>query len=269
MTQPAAKPITLDLPTFRPRPPQTPAVPAATSASTVAPPPTAPPAPAQRQPSVAATMAKTQIGPWPKTDPTEPSPVAQPTHDPATHLPNLPKGRRPHLTNHRNDANATRAMDLLDQVDNTLSQWHQDLRQVLDQIQAVYLAGPIIEGWLEAIAPENDASRAAQPHASLLRHGDPAHLATYVEHLTQSAAPPSPHGGVTQYRLCSLDADGRVQCQLCPPDQLGAISQGIARHQQLRTLVQHKQGLEARLQKAATVLTTVCDQLDILPPANP
>ena len=270
MTQPASpKSVTLDLPTFPPCQPQKQAVPRATMA---APTPTVtPPTLAQGQPSAPAAMA---VGTAMAAGVAAPKGLDRSLgtiapNSPTTHLPSLPKSHRPSLTSHRNDANANRAMDLLDQVDNTLSQWHQDLRQVLDEIQAVYLAGPIVEGWLEAAAPESNPGNApsGQSHTSLLRHGDPAHLTTYVEQLTQPAPPP--RGGATQYRLCSLDVDGRLQCQPCPPDQLGAISQGIARHQQLRTLVQRKQGLETRLQKAATALTTVCDHLDILPPATP
>lgn len=271
MTQPTSpKSITLDLPTFPPCRPQPQAVPRATT--TAAPTPTVtsptPPSLTPGQPAVSPTMVVDVAAP--KGLDRSQGTITPPATSPATHLPSLPKGHRPSLTSHRNDANATRAMDLLDQVDTTLSQWHQDLRQVLDEIQAVYLAGPIIEGWLEAgtLEPNTGHAPSGQAHTSLLRHGDPAHLATYVEQLTQPAATPSPRGGATQYRLCSLDADGRLQCQPCPPDQLGAISQGIARHQQLRTLVQRKQALETSLQKAATVLTTVCDQLDIIPLAT-
>lgn len=263
MTQSSARsPVSLDLPTFRPRPPQgrsaapgpTPEMapmPAAPATPT-SPSPTAPSHPVTVTPLAATQLARSPL----------------PPPESSAHLPHLPKGRRPGFSSHRNDTNATRAVELLTQVNGTVGQWHAQLRQVLDEIQAVYLAGPIVEGWLEAVTPEaapaNPIPR--QQDAAVLRHGDPAHLARYVDHLTTDTAAPS---AATQYRLCSLDADGRLQCQLCPPEQLGAISQAIARHQQLRTLVQRKQTLETNLHKAATALAQVCNQLELTDHAHP
>lgn len=183
----------------------------------------------------------------------------------ATTLPSLPRGRRPSFSRHRNDVNASRAVALLTQVNQAVGQWHQELRQVLADIEAVYLAGPIVEGWLEALpsSSPSDPDPSAPAQAALLRHGDPDHLAAYVDHLARDRAVSSSGG---QYRLCSLDADGRLQCQLCPPDQLGIISQGIARHQQIRTLVSRKQTLETALQQAAIALEQTCHQLGITQP---
>jgi hypothetical protein len=163
--------------------------------------------------------------------------------------------------------NASRAVELLTQVNQAVTAWHQELRQVLADIETVYLAGPIVEGWLEALPHgEGRGTVAAPAQAALLRHGDPNHLAAYVDHLERDR-PSSPSGG--QYRLCSLDTDGRLQCQLCPPDQLGIISQGIARHQQIRTLVSRKQTLETALQQAAIALEQTCGQLGLPQPQQP
>ncbi|HEY9889837.1 MAG TPA: hypothetical protein V6D02_15630, partial [Candidatus Obscuribacterales bacterium] len=127
-------------------------------------------------------------------------------------------------------------------------------------IQQLYMAGPIIDGWLEAVNGTTPASLDAQ--AGVLRHGDPAQVAAYIEQLTQQSAADLADQG-THYRLCRLDADGRLQCELCPPEQLGAVSQAIARNQQLRQLLSHKQYLEAKLKRAAEALDATRKALDI------
>ena len=200
----------------------------------------------------------------PVASPARPAVVAEvPTATaPTAALPSLPRGKRPSFSRHRNEANATRAVELLVGVQETVAGWHQALRQVLADIQAVYQSGPMVEGWLEAIATPPATGGATEPDAALLRHGDPAQLAAYVERLSQGQ-PPVGAGGKTQYRLCSLDADGRLQCQPCPPEQLGVISQAIARHQQLRQLLHQKQLLENRLKQAADALEQVHQTLGL------
>ena len=173
--------------------------------------------------------------------------------EPAT-LPFLPRAKRPNFSSHRNDANAALALDLLADVEGAITEWHQTLRQTLLDIQALYRVGPIVEGWLEAI-PKPGSPTSACEDTSVLRHGDAEQIAAYVEKLATTPQMETSQGA-TQYRLCSLDADGQVQCQICPPEQLGVISQAIARHQQLRQLVNQKQYLEARLKRAAEALET-------------
>lgn len=180
-----------------------------------------------------------------------PAAVAPAKSNPAT-LPWLPKAKRPSFSSHRNDANAALALDLLADVESTIKSWHQALRQTLLEIQQVYRAGPIVDGWLEAI-PQAEPSTGLHEVPSVLRHGDAQAVAEYVNQIAESA-PAAVPSCETQYRLCSLDTDGRMQCQPCPPEQLGTISQAIARHQHLRQLLNRKKYLEARLKQAATAL---------------
>ena len=175
-------------------------------------------------------------------------------------LPFLPKTKRPNFSSHRNDANAALALDLLAGVGEAITGWHQALRQILLDIQALYRMGPIIEGWLESVSVQGHPPNPGE-EASVLRHGDAEQIAAYVEKLSQT--PQAETGGSVQYRLCSLDADGQVQCQACPPEQLGVIGQAIARHQQLRQLLNQKQYLEARLKRAAEALETTRKALDL------
>jgi hypothetical protein len=178
----------------------------------------------------------------------------------AAALPFLPKSKRPSFSSHRNDANAALALDLLNEVQTAIAGWHQALQDTLLAMQTLYMAGPIVDGWLESIS--HDAAQSElDDHAAILRHGDPAQVANYIEKLSQQAV--ADMSGRAQYRLCSLNADGEMQCQVCPPEQLGIISQAIARNQQLRQLVSQKQYLEAKLKRAAEALEVTRRTLDI------
>jgi hypothetical protein len=188
-------------------------------------------------------------------------PVSKPpSTDPAA-LPLLPRAKRPSFSSHRNDANAALALDLLRDVQEAIVGWHQALRDTLLDIQQLYMAGPIIDGWLESV--NRQATQAdLEEHAAVLRHGDPQQVADYIEKISQQSQADETLGG-TQYRLCSLDADGQMQCQLCPPEELGVISQAIARNQKLRQLVSQKHYLEAKLKRAAEALEVTRKALDI------
>lgn len=179
----------------------------------------------------------------------------------AAALPLLPRAKRPSFSSHRNDANAALALDLLNDVQSAIVGWHQALRDTLTEIQNLYLAGPIIDGWLESTNRQTNQADLDE-QVAVLRHGDPAQVAAYVEKLSQQAHADETTQG-SQYRLCSLDADGQMQCQLCPPEQLGVVSQAIARNQQLRQLVSQKQYLEAKLKRASEALEVTRKTLDI------
>ena len=186
-----------------------------------------------------------------------------------SHLPMLPRRKLPTFSRHRHDANPALAVKVLQDIQMAVEAWHQDLKQTVHRIQALYMEGPIVEGWLETVDERPD--QAAALDAALLRHGDPQALAGYVEQLCQSLDSPTgstPAGtnlGRPGYRLCSLDSDGRVQYFPCPPEQLSSISLAIARHQKLRQLLDHKQFLEAKLKRTVDIMTTSRDTLGIAP----
>jgi len=176
-------------------------------------------------------------------------------------LPLLPRAQRPSFSSHRNDANAALALDLLADVQGAIVGWHQALRDILLEIQELYMSGPIVDGWLESTNRQTTQT-ALDEHAAILRHGDPEQVAAYVDQLAQQARADATQQG-SQYRLCTLDADGQMQCQECPPGQLGVISQAIARNQKLRQLVSQKQYLEAKLKRASEALEVTRKALDI------
>jgi hypothetical protein len=176
-------------------------------------------------------------------------------------LPLLPRAQRPSFSSHRNDANAALALDLLADVQSAIVGWHQALRDILLEIQELYMSGPIVDGWLESTNRQTNQTDLDE-HAAILRHGDPEQVAAYVDQLAQQAQADATQQG-SQYRLCTLDAEGQMQCQACPPGQLGVISQAIARNQKLRQLVSQKQYLEAKLKRASEALEVTRKALDI------
>ena len=180
-------------------------------------------------------------------------------------MPALPKLKRPSLSSHRHEANPALAMNLLQDIQHIVEQWQTELRQIVLAIQALYMEGPLVDGWLESYAPDQPQVSGSQANnvmnTAVLRYGEPEQLMKYVKDICEapSASSQSSQGSQTtapHYRLCSLDEEGRLQCQPCPPDQLVVISMAIARYQKLRQLLNQKQYLEARLKHAVDTLTS-------------
>jgi hypothetical protein len=195
--------------------------------------------------------------------------LSLPLGDPAFISPAI-KGKRPVFSRHRHDANPALALKVLQDVHGAVESWHSELRQTVQMIQDLYLEGPIVDGWLETM----DSATPTQPKdaAALLRHADPQALSGYVDQLCESLnqEAPSPvsqeaSAAAPSYRLCSLNADGHLQCMPCPPEQVSTLSLAIARHQKLRQLVDQKRYLEAKLKRAVELLTSSRDSLGIVP----
>ncbi|MGF1570237.1 MAG: hypothetical protein ACFCVD_19560 [Nodosilinea sp.] len=227
------------------------------------------PARATPQPSVSFSIAN-PAGSQPAGAETRVDPF--PIQAQASQLPLLPRRKRPTFSRHRHDANPALAVKVLQDIQMAVDAWHLDLRQTVQRIQALYMEGPIVDGWLEAVENQPAPGQSPASEAALLRHGDPQTLSGYVDRLCESLdaeGRPRPVGPedkkATGYRLCSLDSDGRLRCLLCPPEQLSTISLAIARHQKLRQLIDHKQYLEAKLKRAVEVLTGSRDALGIAP----
>ncbi|MDJ0703670.1 MAG: hypothetical protein QNJ46_10360 [Leptolyngbyaceae cyanobacterium MO_188.B28] len=189
-------------------------------------------------------------------------------------MPALPKLKRPSLSSHRHEANPALAMNLLQDIQQMVEQWQSELRQIVLAIQNLYMEGPLVDGWLESHTPDSSRGGASQidqgMDTAVLRHGDPEQLMTYVKDICQSPPLDSPvseahrtptHPPEPQYRFCSLDKEGRLNCQPCPPDQLVVLSMAIARYRKLRQFLNQKQYLEARLKHAVDTLTIARNDL--------
>jgi hypothetical protein len=166
--------------------------------------------------------------------------------------PSLPKFKTPSFSNHRHGANPALAMNLLYEIQIHVAGWQQELQTILQQIQDLYLEGPIVNGWLESNPKEPE-----QPGTATLRHAEVDHLMNYVEEICTPGAKDAYQFARTGYRLCGLDESGKVWSRPCPPDQVAAVSMAIARHQKLRQLLGRKQDLETRLSQLAETLVVL------------
>ncbi len=172
-----------------------------------------------------------------------------PAQDGNTKIPTLPKFKTPSFSNHRHGANPALAMNLLQDLQETVANWQAELQQILQQIQGVYLEGPIVNGWLESNPWETEVGGTAT-----LRHGEVDRLMDYVQEICETGGTVSYQTPRSGYRLCGLDNAGKVWSRPCPPDQVPSVSMAIARYQKLRQLLGRKQYLETRLGQLAETL---------------
>lgn len=165
--------------------------------------------------------------------------------------PSLPKFKNPSFSSHRHGANPALAMNILQEIQEHVAGWQTELQTILQQIQEIYLEGPIVNGWLESTVKEPE-----QGGTATLRHAEVDRLMDYVEEICTTTGK-SEKSARTGYRLCGLDAAGKVWSRPCPPEQLPIVSMAIARHQKLRQLLGRKQYLETRLSQLAETLVVL------------
>ncbi|MFN6527121.1 hypothetical protein [Nostoc sp. ChiSLP03a] len=166
--------------------------------------------------------------------------------------PSLPKLKTPTFSSHRHGANPALAMNLLQEIQETVGGWQTELQNILKQIQDIYLEGPIVNGWLESNPTEPEPGGTAT-----LRHAEVDRLMNYVEEICATGGKVSYQSSITGYRLCGVDDTGKVWSRPCPPDQVPNVSMAIARYQKLRQLLGRKQSLETRLSQLAQTLVVL------------
>lgn len=173
----------------------------------------------------------------------------------------------------RHEVNPAIALNLLSDIQTVVLEWQEQLRQLVKAMRVIHAQGPMVDGWLESCAETSQAPKHGA-EMTLLRHGDTAALMQYVNALDTQAVDtsvistqpqqqsagshaPGTADAATQYRLCSLDENGQLKSQPCPAEQMGIVSLAIARHQKFKQLLNQKQAIEAKLQKAVDQLTGV------------
>ncbi|MBD2507943.1 hypothetical protein H6G91_11750 [Nostoc muscorum FACHB-395] len=166
--------------------------------------------------------------------------------------PSLPKLKTPSFSNHRHGANPALAMNLLQEIQETVAGWQIELQNILNQIQDIYLEGPIVNGWLESNPSEPEPGGTAT-----LRHAEVDRLMNYVEEICATGGKVSYKSSINGYRLCGVDDAGKVWSRPCPADQVPNVSMAIARYQKLRQLLGRKQSLETRLSQLAQTLVVL------------
>jgi hypothetical protein len=167
-------------------------------------------------------------------------------------IPSLPKLKTPSFSSHRHGANPALAMNLLQEIQETVAGWQTELQNILHQIQDIYLEGPIVNGWLESNPQEEEPAGTAT-----LRHAEVDRLMNYVEEICASGGKVSYQSSINGYRLCGVDDAGKVWSRPCPADQVANVSMAIARYQKLRQLLGRKQSLETRLSQLAQTLVVL------------
>lgn len=163
--------------------------------------------------------------------------------------PSLPKFKPAQISEHRHSANPALAMNLLKDIQQIVGSWQKELQTIVRQIQDIYMAGPIVDGWLES------HPRQPQEATTEVRRAEMDRLMDYVaETINQPDAKITYESPRTGYRLCGLDSDGKAWARHCPPDQVPSISVAIARYHKLRQLLNRKQELETRLSQLSETL---------------
>lgn len=173
--------------------------------------------------------------------------------------PNSPEFPFTPLAAARHATDPALALGILREIEGTLLSWQRELQRLQLEIQELHMEGPIIDGWLES-RPTQPAT--SPPEAEFIRHAEIDALMGYVNTICDTA-PESmiqdmPRAG---YRLCGLDADGKVWFRDCPPERVPQVSLAIARCQKVRQLVTRKNDLESRLSKLAEHLVSVHSEL--------
>lgn len=172
----------------------------------------------------------------------------------------------PHSNRH--EVKPALALKLLKDIERSVLVWQAELRWVVKAIDSLHAQGPMVDGWLEssleAVPPIRPVGECTE--TTLLRHGDADALMQYVEalehhELRQSSGASSERregrSAEALYRLCWLSDEGKVQSQVCPPEQMGMVSTAIARYQKCKQLLAQQHQLESCLQAAVDGLTSV------------
>ncbi|MEB3182125.1 MAG: hypothetical protein VKL59_24275 [Nostocaceae cyanobacterium] len=166
--------------------------------------------------------------------------------------PSLPKLKPASISSHRHGANPALAMNLLCEIQEKVGSWQAELQQIVRQVQDIYLEGPIVDGWLESHAQEPGTGE-----TGTVQQAKQDSLMDYVEEMSAAEGNVTYQSPRTGYRLCGMDATGKVWSRPCPPEQVAAISVAIARYQKLRQLLGRKQYLETRLSQLAETLVVI------------
>jgi hypothetical protein len=184
------------------------------------------------------------------------SPAAAPKTAIAPDLPGFPFAP---LAATRHATDPALALGILREIEGTLLSWQRELQRLQLEIQELHMEGPIIDGWLES-QPTQPA--APPPEAEFIRHAEIDALMGYVETICDTAPEGMIQGTARAgYRLCGLDADGKVWSRDCPAERVPQVSLAIARCQKVRQLVARKNDLESRLSKLAEHLVSVHSEL--------
>lgn len=155
----------------------------------------------------------------------------------AKKMPMLPEFQPRSIPSFSNGVSPYLAMNLLKEMEARVSGWQEELQEILQQIQDIYLEGPIIEGWLES---------------------DSQNRGRIFNYPSQN---PEPTVG---YRLVGRDKNGNLWVRPCPPGELPSVIVALARYQKLLHLLERKEQLETYLTQLAESLVVLQGHIQTL-----
>jgi hypothetical protein len=174
----------------------------------------------------------------------------------ANSTPILPKLKSSNPKDRRHAANPEFTLDLLQEIQQMVTHWQQELQSLHQQMEDLYREGPMINGWLESHSRENTSNRSV----TSWRHADIEELMAYIEQLSEQENNDGETGQVS-YQLCGLDEQGKLWSKPCPTEQIPSVSIAIARYQKVRQLLKRKQSLEQKITQLAENLIVCCTNL--------
>jgi hypothetical protein len=127
--------------------------------------------------------------------------------------------------------NAGLVLHMLQELQYLLNSWQNEILALEQNIALVRESGPIVAGWLAAETNNPDFS--LEP---------PEKIPTTLQQQS------------LEYQLCSLDERGEIAARDCPEPEMFGISKALARHQQLRQLIDRKSNLEANIKHTLATL---------------
>lgn len=100
-----------------------------------------------------------------------------------------------------------------------VTNWQTEILELDSRIATVRKSGPVVAGWMEPVPGQ------------------------------ESAMPKE-----IEYQLCSLDETGQVAARECPEPEMFGISKALARHRQLKELLDRKSLLESNIKHILATL---------------
>jgi hypothetical protein len=136
--------------------------------------------------------------------------------------------------------NAGLVLHMLKELQYLVGNWHNEILELDQQIDLVRQSGPVVAGWLEPAKSE-----------AINQQKD---IKDIDKSPKKDAMPAIIRQQNLDYQLCSLDESGAVAARDCPEPEMFGISKALARHRQLRQLLDRKSILEANIKHTLATL---------------
>jgi hypothetical protein len=131
-------------------------------------------------------------------------------------------------------------LHMLQELQYLVGNWHNEILELDQRIDLVRQSGPVVAGWLEPAKSEAIKEQEDSKNTDESQPNDPLSVVIQQQNL--------------DYQLCSLDESGAVAARDCPEPEMFGISKALARHRQLRQLLDRKSTLEANIKHTLATL---------------